>query len=49
MLPEDIPVKSTPIQEELPQPQAETMKEDTLIAVQEIQNQAVGNHQEGQP
>jgi hypothetical protein len=44
LLSEDIPVKSTPIQEKIPQPHAETMKEDTPAAAQELQSQVVGTH-----
>jgi hypothetical protein len=36
---EDIPVKSTPIQEEIPQPQVKTRKEDRSKAALEPQNE----------
>jgi hypothetical protein len=47
--PEEIPVESTPILEEIQQPQTEAMKEDTPAVVQEPQNKEEETHQEIPP
>jgi hypothetical protein len=47
--PEMIPVNSTPILEEIQQPQAEAMKEDTPAATQEPQNEEAETQREVQP
>jgi hypothetical protein len=44
-----IPVNSTPILEEIQQPQAEAMKEDTPAAAQEPQNEEAETQWEVQP
>jgi hypothetical protein len=44
-----IPVNSTPILEEIQQPQAEAMKEDTPAAAQEPQNEEAETQKEVQP
>jgi hypothetical protein len=43
-LSKDIQVESTSIQEEIPQPQVETRKEDMLEVAQEPWNEAIGTH-----
>jgi hypothetical protein len=47
--PEVIPVNPTPILEEIQQPQAEAMKEDTPAAVHEPQNEEAKTQREVQP
>jgi hypothetical protein len=47
--PEMIPVNSTPILEEIQQPQAEAMKEDMPAVAQEPQNEEAETQQEVQP
>jgi hypothetical protein len=47
--PEEIPVDSTPILEEIQQPQAEAMEQDTPAVVQEPQNKEAETQQEIQP
>jgi hypothetical protein len=48
-LPEEIPVESTPILEEILQPQTEAMEQDTPAAVHEPHNKEEETHQEIPP